>query len=95
MDIGSVALDAKNNPHITYTTTTGKVMYASRTSNSWDIQPVGGNTSATEPGFLALDSSGDPHISFYGSVVSYYGYANLTTLSTSCIPLQKNRFHQV
>ena len=77
MDIGSVALDAKNNPHITYTTTTGKVMYASRTSNSWDIQPVGGNTSATEPGFLALDSSGDPHISFYVSVVSYYGYANL------------------
>jgi hypothetical protein len=73
-DIGSVALDAQNNPHITYTSN-GYVMYASWTGKSWNIQTVGGNASATEPGFLALDSSGNPHISFCGPVVSGADYS--------------------
>ena len=82
MYIGSVALDAKDNPHITYTSN-GYVMYASWTGKSWKVQFVQtatGYVGSTEPGFLALDSSGDPHLSFYGSVVSYYGYANMYSI---------------
>lgn len=77
MYVGSVALDSNNNPHVTYTTTAGKVMYASWTGNSWNITSVEGYTSASKPGFLVLDSSGNPHISFYGPIVMSYGYANL------------------
>ncbi len=77
MYMGSVALDSNNNPHVTYTTTAGKVVYASWTGTSWNITSVEGYTSATKPGFLALDSSGNPHISFYGPIVMTYGYHNL------------------
>jgi hypothetical protein len=77
MYVGSVALDSNSNPHVTYTTTAGKVMYASWTNNSWNISSVEGYTSASEPGFLALDSNGSPHISFFGPLVMSYGYANL------------------
>jgi hypothetical protein len=75
--IGSLALDARNNPHITYTSN-GYVMYASWTGKSWNIQFVqtaAGYIGATEPGFLALDSGGDPHISFYGPIVSGADYS--------------------
>ena len=74
--VGSLALDAQNNPHITYTSS-GYVMYASWTGKSWNIQFVQNATGyfvATEPGFLALDSSGNPHISFYGPIVSGADY---------------------
>jgi hypothetical protein len=78
--IGSFALDSHDYPHITFTTNDGKVMYASWTGNSWNIESVEGNNLATKPAFVVLDSSGNPHISFQGSVVSYYGYADLYSI---------------
>jgi hypothetical protein len=76
-DIGSVALDAQNNPHISYATP-DRLMYASWTGKSWSIQFVqtaAGYVGSTEPVFLALDSSGNPHISFWGPVVSGADYS--------------------
>ena len=76
-DMGSLALDAHNNPHITYTTIAGELMYAIWTGKSWKIMTAATSDSATEPGFLALDSNGNPHICYYGKINHETGYAGM------------------
>ncbi len=78
VNMGYLALDASNNPHITYTTAAGELMYASWTGKSWKIMTAAASGSATEPGFLALDSEGNPHICYYGPIDHEAGYAGMT-----------------
>jgi hypothetical protein len=76
VSMGFLALDSHDKPHITYTTSSGEVMYASLTDKEWSIHEVGTNSSAIAPGFLAMDSSGNPHIAYYGPVNTRTGYGS-------------------
>ena len=80
-NIGFLAFDSHDNPHITYTTSNGEAMYASLTGKAWSIHEVGTNSSAISPGFLAVDSSGNPHIIYYGPVNTYTGYGSMIFIS--------------
>ena len=59
-DSMSLALDSHDYPHIITSTGT----YASWTGTTWDIQTVSFNRSASGPCYLAVDSNGNPHISY-------------------------------
>ncbi len=81
VNMGFLALDSHDDPHISYVTLTNPgygdnmnlLTYASWTGNSWDIQTVDTNTPPSKPGFLALDSNNHPHISYLGQL-STFGY---------------------
>src|SRR3990170_4474517 len=63
---GFLALDTHDNPNIAYVTSYVDVMYANWTGTVWSSQKVGTVPEADGPCYLALDSSGIPHISFRG-----------------------------
>ena len=65
---GFLALDTHDNPNIAYVTSYVDVMYANWTGTVWSSQKVGTVPEADGPCYLALDSSGIPHISFRGYV---------------------------
>jgi hypothetical protein len=68
-EFSSIALDSSNNPHISYYDRTNKdLKYAKWTGSAWNIQTVHATADPTgDTGLypsLALDSSGNPHISY-------------------------------
>jgi hypothetical protein len=65
----SIALDSKDNPHISYCYDNDFLKYASWSGSSWNIQTIDG--SALSPS-LALDSKGYPHISYAKNNGLYY-----------------------
>ena len=87
-DVGwytSLALDSSGNPHISYDDqTNGNLKYAAWTGSAWNIQTVdsGENAVYGYVGFytsLALDSSGNPHISYYDEINEDLKYAAWTS----------------
>jgi MYXO-CTERM domain-containing protein len=78
----SLALDSSGNPHISYkyypdlTYTNGHLKYASWNGSSWHTETV--DSDGVVGGFtsLALDSSGNPHISYYDSTNGDLKYAS-------------------
>jgi hypothetical protein len=110
VNVGFLALDSHDYPHIAYINGTegysGILMYASWTSRAWDIQTVDSNiialnNYATGPCYLALDSNGNPHISYLAnppdaglpSPILYMMYATtieptqVSSLTFSAFPL--------
>jgi hypothetical protein len=65
-NMGFLALDSNDYPHIAYVTSDPELMYASWTGRTWNIQTVDTNISALGPCYLALDSKSNPHISYLG-----------------------------
>lgn len=95
---GSLALDSNDFPHIAYITSTPELMYAKWTGTTWNIQNVENayynitqfeaTTSAESSCYLALDSNGNPHISYriilghgYSDARSFIMYATATNLT--------------
>ncbi len=78
-DVGywaSLALDSSGNPHISYFYIPlgggdGNLKYARWTGSAWDIQTVESGAAGIMYSSLALDSGGNPHISYYGSISDY------------------------
>jgi len=76
--MGFLALDYHDNPNIAYITSTVEVMYANWTGTAWDIQTVDTPDTlhyTSGPCYLAVDSSGIPHISYRGYLSGQYSYA--------------------
>jgi hypothetical protein len=82
--VSSLALDSKGNPHIIYSIQKEynadygmaynyTLMYASWTGSSWNLQTVDNGVGSS----LALDSNGNPHISY--SKNDALNYASLTS----------------
>ena len=97
--LGSLALDSHDYPNIVYLTSAPKpLMYAFWTGNFWDIQTIDTNISATEPGNLAIDANGNPHISYIGlplgtsydpyHPLAYIMYATATATTPASSPSQ-------
>lgn len=70
-DSSFLALDHQNNPHISYykdpelgSETGGNLMYAYWTGSAWNTETVDKNGTDYGAGPIALDSSGNPHISY-------------------------------
>ena len=87
--IGKLVLDSQDYPYFTYSTTDNGSMYASYSGSDWNIQSCPGG-----PCDLALDASGNPHLSYRTySPMRYtsdlvYAAANLTSLSPTPLPAQ-------
>ena len=69
--IGQLVLDSHDNPRLCYINSDGVLMYAAFSGRAWNIQKIDSSSDlgpyglgAGEPCYLALDSSGNPHISF-------------------------------
>lgn len=62
--IGYLALDAHDDPSIAYIQSYEKVIYASWTGTAWKIQTVDTNLTAIAGCNLAVDTHGNPHISY-------------------------------
>ena len=67
VNVGSLALDSHDYPKISYFA--DALTYASWTGNSWNIQTID-TPAVSKPGLLALDSNGNPHISYLGKYSS-------------------------
>jgi hypothetical protein len=74
-NVGFLALDSFDYPHIAYVIRSSDpitdegitvLSYASWTGKNWSIQTADTNISAIGPCYLALDSNGNPHISYLG-----------------------------
>lgn len=81
---GDFTIDSHDYPHIDYFNGTpdgGILMYARWISTAWDIQTVDSNN-ATSSGPIAVDSNGNPHITYSGPqpewLTSYLMYATTT-----------------
>ena len=79
----SLALDAKGYPHISYIDSNGNanVKYTSWNGKTWNIFNVDPDTDSVfgEAGFgtsLALDSSGNPYISYFAKQINQEGFGN-------------------
>jgi hypothetical protein len=99
IDVGSVsysalAFDSQNNPHVAFSVYTmanreSTLKYASWTGTAWSIQTVDYGSG----GVLALDSSGNPHISYTGENGSLkYATRTGTNWTTQTIDPQPNNF---
>lgn len=81
----SLALDSKGNPHISYYydppqegyNIRGAVKYSYWTGSNWTIQTIASDVYAAYPS-LALDSAGNPHVSFANSSLKYASWTNNT-----------------
>lgn len=73
----SIAIDSNNNPHISFTDATKKILkYISWDGSAWKCVVV--DSSADVPGLynsLALDSADQPHIAYYTSTSQNLKYA--------------------
>jgi hypothetical protein len=79
----SMALDPSGNPHVCYYAKNGVIKYASLSGSSWSLQTVDSHTKSYSPSSdlhtisLAIDSKGNPHMSYYnGENLMYASYAN-------------------
>ena len=81
----SMELDAADNPHISYTEITGsgdKIQYITKSGTVWNTpetvatSELGANVVYSS---IALDSSGNPHISFFDSTTDELFYASKDT----------------
>jgi len=61
---GNLALDSNGYPHFTYLVE-ASLRYASWDGSTWNTQIVDSNTSISDSSFVALDSHGNPHVSYY------------------------------
>ena len=62
----SLAIDADDNPHISYYDKTNKnLKYAKRVDGKWTSEVIDSDNDVGQYTSLALDSSGNPHISYY------------------------------
>ena len=74
---GNFILDQQNDPHICYfvpstsSARQGDLIYAKLVDNIWNIQTIT-NSNATGPGTIAVDTQGNPHISYPGPVNGNY-----------------------
>jgi len=90
---GNVVLDSKGYPHliyqIDYPEFTGKdnstLVYASWTGTSWNTQTVNTDRRAVGPCYLALDSNGNPNISFRAFSPSYYRSAYIVYATANTV----------
>ncbi|HEY4674980.1 MAG TPA: Ig-like domain-containing protein [Candidatus Bathyarchaeia archaeon] len=101
----SLALDANDNPHINYQaemydSATKKYInilkYITWTGSAWETQIVDSNEGVGSFSSLALDSNGNPSISYYDSTNGNLKYAQLittmpTTLTVRCEPSTVNK----
>ena len=90
-DYCPIVVDLNNTAHIAYTdyvNTTYHVKYASWTGNAWDIQNSDTNTIASTPCYLALDSNGNPLISYHagGPWPNMIMYATATETTSTSTP---------
>jgi hypothetical protein len=70
----SLVLDSASNPHISYLADTG-LKYANWTGLTWNIQTIDQNGKSS---CLALDSNGNPHVSYYDSNLKYASWNGST-----------------
>jgi hypothetical protein len=80
---GFLALDAQDNPNIVYTTRDNEVIYVYWTGNDWKNQTVPTDNLVyviDGPCYLALDSNGNPHISFRGPMPGQQHWAEASIL---------------
>jgi hypothetical protein len=85
----NLALDSHDYPHIITSTGT----YASWTGKAWSIQTATPDFSANKPCYLAIDSKGNPHISYLiGSptVITSLMYATATESTQTPSPTQNS-----
>lgn len=96
-DSSFLALDRQNNPHISYYedpnlgSDSGNLMYAHWIGSAWNTETVDNNGTDYGAGPIALDSSGNPHISYlsfhYSDPFHYhdikYAYATRTETPTT------------
>lgn len=77
----SLALDANNQPHISYYDfTNGDLKYAHKDSLGWHIEIVASQGDVGTYTSLALDEEGNPHISYYDNSNADLMYAYRNTL---------------
>lgn len=61
-----VSLDPSDYPHICYLAKSYEIIYTGWTGTSWNTHTVNTTIPTRGPYYLAMDSIGDPHISFRG-----------------------------
>ncbi len=92
--IGFLSLDIHDLPHISYLTSSHELVYTSWTGTAWNTQTVNTNITAKGPYYLAVDSNGNPHISYRGYApdrsiddpIAYVMYATTTALTQPSSP---------
>jgi hypothetical protein len=79
INAGSVRLDSNDFAHITYiksvydsNSSKNFLMYTVWNGSSWKTETINIETEPSKPAFLALDSSGSPHISYIGPIPRGY-----------------------
>ena len=74
----SIALDANDNPHISYVDSSNLALkYAAFNGSTWDIETIDGTGelgSITDIS-IAIDAEGHPHISYHDDTNDYLKYA--------------------
>jgi hypothetical protein len=90
IQMGSLALDSRDNPHICYVAeqymqpgSQLNLNYASWTGTAWNIQIIE-NSDALRASYLVLDSLGNPHIVYEGKYIG--GYITAIMYATSNQP---------
>ena len=99
----SLALDASGNPHISYyrlydePVNRGDLKYAHWTGSNWNVQVVDTGVLAVEGSSIALDASGNPHISYEGWVggLGVLEYAHWTGSGWNTEIVDRSRYDSV
>jgi len=85
----SLALDASNNPHISfYDQSNGDLKSAVKSGGTWTVETA--DPSPDDVGLdtsIALDAAGKPHISYYDASVGDLYYARKTTGTWEILPV--------